>query len=56
MSQHMGSSVRQEPAWPGWRMSMGQSWGEDGGDNQEEVSVSRLQSSALWGLRLRQYK
>lgn len=29
---------------------MGQSWGEDGGDNQEEVSVSRLQSSALWGL------
>lgn len=35
---------------------MGQSWGEDGGDNQEEVSVSQLQSSALWGLRLRQYK
>lgn len=39
MSQRMGSFVRQEPAWPGWRISTGQSWGEDGGDNQEEVSL-----------------
>lgn len=38
MSQRMGGSMRQEPAWPGWRISTGQSCGENGGDNQEEVS------------------